>query len=62
MDEAQKTMQLPPGKTCADCWHFKRTCEWLISCEPTRRECDWAPSRFAAARQPAEQGREPNGH
>ena len=40
------TMNLPDGKTCADCYHFKRTCEWLISCPPTRIRCDWYPIRF----------------
>jgi len=40
------SMLLPLGKTCADCHHFKRTCEWLISCDPTNSWCDWAPSRF----------------
>jgi hypothetical protein len=38
-------MELPEGKMCADCAHFKR-CEWLISCKPTNTECDWSPSRF----------------
>jgi len=40
------TRDLPEGKTCADCFHFKRTCEWLISCAPTRTQCDWYPIRF----------------
>ena len=40
------TLDLPTGKTCGDCLHFKRTCEWLISCEPTRTRCDWYPIRF----------------
>lgn len=38
-------MNLPPGKTCSDCAHFKR-CSWLISAEPERTYCDWHPSRF----------------
>lgn len=42
------TMELPPGQTCADCVHFKRTCEWLISCTPERTQCDWWPIRFVA--------------
>lgn len=46
------TMDLPDGKTCSDCMHFKRTCEWLISCEPTRTRCDWYPIRFAAKERP----------
>lgn len=40
------TMNLPTGKTCDDCIFFKRTCEWLFSCEPTRTQCDWYPIRF----------------
>ena len=40
------TMDLPTGKTCGDCFHFKRTCEWLISCNPGNVTCDWYPSRF----------------
>jgi len=39
-------MKLPDGKTCGDCAHFKRTCEWLISCNPAATNCDWSPSRF----------------
>lgn len=39
-------MQLPVGKACVDCAHFKVTCEWLISCAPTNVVCDWSPSRF----------------
>jgi len=42
------TRNLPDGKTCQDCRHFKRTCEWLISCEPTRTDCDWYPIKFTA--------------
>jgi len=36
-------MKLPDGKTCGDCAHFKRTCEWLISCNPAATNCDWSP-------------------
>ena len=42
----QKDMLLPKGKTCKDCLHFQRTCEWLISCDPNKTSCDWSPSRF----------------
>ncbi len=42
------TMDLPEGRTCGDCRHFKRTCEWLISCKPERTSCDWWPVRFVA--------------
>lgn len=40
------TMDLPASKTCGDCIYFRRTCEWLISCEPDRVTCDWWPIRF----------------
>jgi hypothetical protein len=40
------TRYLPKGRTCGDCLHFKPTCEWLISCKPTRTQCDWYPIRF----------------
>lgn len=42
------TMELPPGRTCADCAHFKRTCEWLISRNPDNEQCDWWPVRFVS--------------
>jgi len=42
------TLALPAGRTCGDCIHFKRTCEWLISCKPDRTSCDWWPVRFVA--------------
>lgn len=44
--KANESMNLPQGKTCADCKWFKPKCEWLISCPPTNTRCDWAPSRF----------------
>jgi hypothetical protein len=43
-----RTCDLPDGKTCGECFHFKRTCEWLISCKPTSTSCDWYPVRFSA--------------
>ena len=42
------TMELPAGRTCGDCAHFKRTCEWLIDCKADRTTCDWWPVRFVA--------------
>jgi hypothetical protein len=48
------TRELPAGKTCQDCRYFKRTCEWLISCEPTRTDCDWYPIRFVPRPAPVE--------
>lgn len=44
--DACRCRDLPEGKTCGDCTHFKRTCEWLIACKPDARGCDWIPSRF----------------
>ena len=37
--------QLPIGRTCYDCIHFRR-CSWLISVEANHASCDWIPSRF----------------
>lgn len=45
---ATTDMQLPPGKTCADCYHLKR-CTWLISVVASNTHCDWSPSRFVLA-------------
>jgi hypothetical protein len=33
--------------TCDDCFHFKRTCAWLLDYQGTETACDWWPSRFA---------------
>ena len=46
----EQLASLPKGMTCGDCRNFKRTCSWLISCEPTNEACDWIPSRFSATR------------
>jgi hypothetical protein len=38
--------QLPDGKTCADCVHYRR-CLWLVyTVASHNKECDWSPSRF----------------
>ncbi len=39
------SMQLPEGKTCADCAHCKR-CTSMFGARPENVTCDWAPSRF----------------
>lgn len=41
----REDMDLPPGRTCADCTHVER-CRWLISVDETNTHCDWSPSRF----------------
>ena len=47
------TRQLPDdGKTCGDCAHFKRTCEWLISYSGKETSCDWYPIKFQPKEQP----------
>lgn len=39
-------MQLPDGKCCEDCKHWKR-CKWLISTLTGKEtKCDFYPSRF----------------
>lgn len=40
-------MDLPPGKTCADCVHCRR-CTLIFGHIPEDERCDWAPSRFRA--------------
>ena len=46
-EQTYGTSNLPPGMTCDDCFHFKRTCAWLLSYQGTETACDWWPSRFA---------------
>ena len=41
-----KSMDLPEGKTCDDCRHFRR-CSALIGDVAGNTKCDWFPSRFA---------------
>jgi hypothetical protein len=43
----ERAMNLPAGKRCADCAHFRR-CAWLIGADGTETACDWYPSRFRA--------------
>jgi hypothetical protein len=40
-------LDLPPGKSCSDCIHFRR-CSQLISTAPDRTSCDWFPVRFVS--------------
>jgi hypothetical protein len=41
----ENDMQLPAGKTCADCRFFS-FCVKLFGCDAQNTTCDWAPSRF----------------
>jgi hypothetical protein len=38
-------MNLPDGKTCADCTHCRR-CTLMFGHIPEDEVCDWSPSRF----------------
>lgn len=38
-------MNLPDGKTCADCVHCRR-CTMMFGHIPEDEVCDWSPSRF----------------
>lgn len=38
-------MELPEGKTCADCAHCKRCCA-IYGHIPADEVCDWYPSRY----------------
>jgi hypothetical protein len=44
-DREALAMNLPPGKTCADCVHFRR-CTMMFGHIPADEVCDWYPSRF----------------
>jgi hypothetical protein len=41
-----KSMDLPAGKTCDDCFHFRR-CSALFGPIAGNTHCDWFPIRFA---------------
>ena len=45
MSVADPSMQLPPGKTCADCAHVERCITFGFS-KRSATNCDFAPSRF----------------
>lgn len=40
-----RQMDLPAGKTCADCVHSRRCCA-IYGHIPEDEVCDWYPSRF----------------
>lgn len=40
-------MELPNGKTCADCVHVKR-CTTIFGAKPENKSCDFEPIRFKA--------------
>ena len=42
-------MRLPAGKTCDDCWQFKRCTAFGVA-SPGQRHCDWSPSEFLEAK------------
>jgi hypothetical protein len=44
-----KDMQLPQGLYGKDCVHFKR-CSNMFGCKVDSDSCDFAPSRFRAAK------------
>lgn len=41
----EKDMQLPPGKTCADCYAAK-FCVGIGCTKPDATKCDYYPNRF----------------
>lgn len=47
-------MNLPDGKTCGDCVHFRR-CNGMYGHIAADETCDWAPSRFSAAQPTAKE-------
>jgi hypothetical protein len=44
-DRVSAEMDLPEGKTCADCIHCRRCC-LIFGHIPEDQVCDWHPSRF----------------
>mgnify|MGYP000211005481 CR=1 FL=1 len=55
-DKADNEMNLPDGKTCADCRHCQHCCD-IYGRIPEDQVCDWHPSRFtpiSAAVQPGD--------
>ncbi|PKH21435.1 hypothetical protein CIG19_16685 [Enterobacterales bacterium CwR94] len=45
VENDEDEMNLPTGKTCADCVHCRR-CTTMFGHIPTDEVCDWSPSRF----------------
>ena len=45
-----KAMELPEGKTCADCVHCRRCC-MIFGHIPADEVCGWLPSRFRPKRE-----------
>ncbi len=48
-DKQSREMNLPEGKTCADCAHCRRCCA-IFGHIPADEVCDWHPSRFTPIR------------
>ncbi len=46
MTKEQAEMQLPPGKTCSDCYAY-RFCSGIGCTWADRTQCDYHPRRFA---------------
>jgi len=44
-EEANRSMALPEGKSCADCIGYPR-CHAFIGLEEENEVCDWYPNRF----------------
>ncbi len=45
MENEEREMRLPEGKTCGDCVHFER-CNKLVGSCVSWTSCDFHPSRF----------------
>jgi hypothetical protein len=43
---AVNDMQLPDGKTCGDCVHYRKCLRLVYTVASHNKECDWSPSRF----------------
>lgn len=46
--EAEQSMRLPTGKTCADCVHIRRCTAFGFTDSPENVWCDFYPNKFQA--------------
>ncbi len=48
METHYSTMALPEGRTCKDCYNFRRFCGPIIGYKGTETSCDFFPVRFTS--------------
>lgn len=57
MSIEDKAMQLPEGKTCADCYFYPK-CSRMYGATEVRTDCDFFPSRFHERSRPVGEHKE----